>query len=122
MLRTILRRSTSAVGSSHSTRLSHVNLHSSRGGGFLRNNKKKTLFFGSIASLLAYDYAARDLEFVGGLSRFLRSIKIAAQISYDYSVSLWGVEEDSDEYNKVRIEFGRGHICLNIINSSCCID
>lgn len=102
MLRTILRRTTSA-NSSYFTRSTHVSLHRT-GGGILRNNKKKTLFFTSIASLLAYDYAARDLEYVGGLSRFLRSLKIAVQISYDYTVSLWGVEEDSDEYNEVRIE------------------
>lgn len=70
----------------------------------MRNNKKKTLFFTSIASFVAYDYAVRDLEYVGGLSRFLRSLKIAVQISYDYTASLWGVEEDSDEYNEVRIE------------------
>lgn len=81
----------------------------------MRNNKKKTLFFTSIASLLAYDYAVRDLEYVGGLSRFLRSLKIAVQISYDYTASLWGVEEDSDEYNEVRIEH---FFCVTMMNIS----
>lgn len=99
MLRTILRSSTSV------TKYSRRSLSNSSNG-IWSNNKKKTLFFGGIASFIVYDYAARDLELVGGFSRFVRSIKIAAQISFDYTYSLWGLEDDeSVEYNQVRFGF-----------------
>lgn len=96
MLRAVLRKSTSV--SIHSKRTITNASH-----GILRKNKKKTLFFTGVTSLLAYDYTVRDLEYLGGLTRFLRSIKIAALVSADYSYSLWGIEEDSKEYDKVRI-------------------
>jgi hypothetical protein len=72
---------------------------------FLQRNRKKAIFIGGLTSLIAYDYVASDLEIVGGGVRFMRSIKIAALISIDYSYNLWGLQSDSEEYNKVRSSF-----------------
>lgn len=47
-----------------------------------------------------YDAGLRDFETLGGINRFLRSLKIAIQISTDYSIGLYGLIEDSEEYNK----------------------
>lgn len=69
--------------------------------GFVRKNVKKTLFFGGLSSIFLYDYVVNDFELAGGGARFLRSIKIAAAISADYTYSLWGLEDESEEYNQV---------------------
>lgn len=53
-----------------------------------------------IAAGLIHD-SLNEFQYCGGASRFLRSMKIAAQISIDYTWSLYGVTEDSDEYAKV---------------------
>ncbi|XP_022335396.2 putative aarF domain-containing protein kinase 5 isoform X2 [Crassostrea virginica] len=37
---------------------------------------------------------------IGGVKRFVRSLKIGTLISVDYKYNLWGLEEDSDEYNE----------------------
>lgn len=62
-------------------------------------------FFGiSVASAVAitvYD-STNQFEYIGGASRFLRSLKIAAVISADYSWSLFGVDNSTEEYGKVR--------------------
>ncbi|XP_048771947.2 uncharacterized aarF domain-containing protein kinase 5-like isoform X2 [Ostrea edulis] len=37
---------------------------------------------------------------IGGIKRFTRSLKIGTIISMDYKYNLWGLEEDSDDYNE----------------------
>lgn len=38
---------------------------------------------------------------LGGIKRFFRSLKIGTLISLDYKYNLWGIAEDSDEYNEL---------------------
>lgn len=38
---------------------------------------------------------------LGGIKRFFRSLKIGALISLDYKYNLWGIAEDSNEYNEI---------------------
>lgn len=38
---------------------------------------------------------------LGGIKRFFRSLKIGTLISFDYKYNLWGIAEDSDEYNEL---------------------
>lgn len=61
-------------------------------------------FFGitmaTAVAITAYD-SANEFEYIGGASRFLRSLKIAAVISADYSWSLFGVDDNTEEYGKV---------------------
>jgi hypothetical protein len=67
------------------------------------NYKKSIIFFGGAGALACYDYFLLDGEFLGAGLRFLRSLKIALQISMDYRLGLRGLEEDSEEYNLVKI-------------------
>lgn len=53
-----------------------------------------------IAAGLAHD-SLNEFQYCGGAGRFLRSMSIAAHISFDYSWNLYGVAENSDEYKKV---------------------
>lgn len=59
-------------------------------------------FLGIVAGGIAYD-GFNEFKVYGGAQRFLRSLGIAAVISIDYSWSLYGVSEDSDEYNRVSV-------------------
>lgn len=52
------------------------------------------------AAALAHD-SLNEFQYSGGATRFLRSLKIAAQISFDYSWNLYGVDEKAEEYEKV---------------------
>jgi hypothetical protein len=65
------------------------------------NYKKSLIFFGSFGSLAAYDYFVRDGESMGAITRFLRSSRIALEISVDYNLGLRGLDENSPEYDKV---------------------
>lgn len=56
--------------------------------------------FGITVGAIAYD-GYNEFEVYGGVSRFLRSLKIAAQISFDYSWNLYGISEHTENYNKV---------------------
>lgn len=56
--------------------------------------------FGATIGGLSYD-AYNDFEVGGGLTRFLRSLKIAALISIDYSWNLYGLRDGSDIYEQV---------------------
>nr|XP_034318113.1 uncharacterized aarF domain-containing protein kinase 5 isoform X2 [Crassostrea gigas] len=38
---------------------------------------------------------------LGGIKRFFRSLKIGTLISLDYKYNLWGIAEDSEEYNEL---------------------
>lgn len=69
----------------------------------LRNYKKSLVFSSLLGSLAFYDYFAQDAEYLGAALRFMRSLKIAAQISVDYNIGLYGLDEDSEEYDKVRL-------------------
>lgn len=51
--------------------------------------------------MTCYDYFAKDAEYLGATLRFMRSLKIAAEISIDYNVGLYGLDEESEEYDKV---------------------
>lgn len=64
-------------------------------------NKKSVIFFGTFGSLSLYDYFIRDAESLGAALRFLRSFKVALQVSIDYKVGLYGLDEASEEYDKV---------------------
>lgn len=59
---------------------------------------------GLLVSGIAYD-GTNEFEYCGGAGRFLRSLKIAAFISFDYAWNLYGVDEASEEYSKVSIGF-----------------
>lgn len=52
--------------------------------------------------MACFDYFAKDAEYLGATLRFLRSLKIAAEISIDYNVGLYGLDDESEEYDKVR--------------------
>lgn len=62
------------------------------------------LFFGTTVattvSVAIYD-STNEFEYIGGVSRFLRSLKIAAVISADYGWSLFGLDVNTEEYGKV---------------------
>jgi hypothetical protein len=67
---------------------------------------KKTLLFGTaIGSLASFDYFALDAEYLGAGLRFVRSLKIAVQISMDYHFGLQGLVVDSEEYDEVSNRF-----------------
>lgn len=61
----------------------------------------KGLLFGVTAGSIIYD-GFNDFEVAGGLSRFLRSLSIAATISFDYTWNLYGLESGTELYAKVR--------------------
>lgn len=71
----------------------------------VKTYKKSLVFFGGLASLACFDYFARDAETLGGVLRFMRSFKIACQISIDYNIGLYGLDENSEQYDKVRKSF-----------------
>lgn len=50
-----------------------------------------------------YDYFFRDGETIGAVVRFARSFKIALQISIDYNIGLYGLDENSEAYDKVSL-------------------
>ena len=66
----------------------------------LRNHFRKLTVFGAVSGLLSFDYFLRDAESIGAAIRFARSLKIAVTISFDYSLGLRGLDEDSEEYDK----------------------
>lgn len=59
---------------------------------------------GLLVAGIAYD-GTNEFEYCGGAGRFLRSLKIAALVSFDYAWNLYGVDETSEEYSKVGIGF-----------------
>lgn len=64
---------------------------------------KRIFFRTSLAVIgggVVYD-GFNEFEHIGGATRFLRSLKIAAQISFDYSWNLYGITNESKEYDKV---------------------
>lgn len=67
--------------------------------GYFGRYLNRTLF-GVIVGAFTYD-GYNEFEVYGGISRFLRSLKIAALISIDYSWNLRGINEGTDEYNRV---------------------
>lgn len=66
---------------------------------------KKVLFRSSLAVVgagVVYD-GLNEFEFISGGCRFFRSLKIAVQITIDYSWSLYGISTESEQYEKVGI-------------------
>lgn len=61
----------------------------------------KGFLFGVTAGSIIYD-GFNDFEVAGGLSRFLRSLSIAATISFDYTWNLYGLESGTELYDQVR--------------------
>lgn len=55
----------------------------------------------ALTGTLLYD-GFNDFEMCGGFGRFVRSLKIAVVVSADYMYSLYGLDEDSKEYNEVK--------------------
>lgn len=60
----------------------------------------KGTLFGITAGAIIYD-GFNEFEVYGGVSRFLRSLKIAALISIDYTWNLYGLEESTNIYDQV---------------------
>lgn len=54
----------------------------------------------ALTGTIVYD-GFNDFEMFGGFGRFVRSLKIAVVVSADYMYSLYGLKEDSEEYNEV---------------------
>lgn len=79
----------------------------------------KGLLFGATAGSIIYD-GFNDFEVAGGLSRFLRSLKIATTISLDYSWSLYGLENGTELYDQVRLIHFNGFVFffISIFNNT----
>lgn len=60
--------------------------------------------FGITAGAVIYD-GFNEFEVYGGVARFLRSLKIAALISLDYTWHLYGLEESAKNYEQVRTNY-----------------
>lgn len=73
--------------------------------------KKSLAFFGSFGSIACYDYFLRDGESLGAALRFMRSTRIALEISIDYNIGLYGLDENSEEYDKVNNDKSSRNIC-----------
>lgn len=58
---------------------------------------------GIAAGAIIYD-GINEFRIYGGATRFLRSLKIAALISIDYSWHLYGLTEGNEEYEQVRLK------------------
>ena len=67
----------------------------------LTNYKKSLIAGGSFGSLACFDYFGRDGESIQAAVRFLRSLKTGIEISMDYNIGLSGLDENSDNYEKV---------------------
>lgn len=67
------------------------------------NKYKKTVIFSSLAgSVFLYDLM-REGQSIFAIHRFFRSATIAVQISMDYNIGLYGLVEDTEEYeNKIK--------------------
>lgn len=68
----------------------------------ISNHWKSVSAVSFCSSVLLYDYLLNDCEYLGAGIRFMRSLKIAVSMSLDYNVGLYGLSENSEEYNKVR--------------------
>lgn len=79
------------------SRFFHNSAHSKKN---LRKFGVKKVLVGVAAGSIAYD-GYNEFEVCGGISRFLRSLRIAAQISLDYSWHLYGVSKNDKDYDKV---------------------
>lgn len=62
--------------------------------------KKSFIFSSCLGSLMLYDYAFREGQTIFAIHRFFRSAKIAIQISLDYNIGLYGLKEETEEYEK----------------------
>ncbi|GAB0090422.1 uncharacterized aarF domain-containing protein kinase 5 [Sergentomyia squamirostris] len=69
-----------------------------------RRAVKGKILLGIAASGLTYDGAINDFGTTQATTRFLRSLRIAASISLDYTFSLMGLEEGSPEYDAKKKE------------------
>lgn len=56
--------------------------------------------FGVTVGALTYD-GLNEFQVYGGILRFLRSLKIAALISIDYSWHLYGLADNNEKYEQV---------------------
>lgn len=59
------------------------------------------LALGTTALGVALDGGLNEFQQIGAINRFFRSLKIATEISFDYSWHLYGLKNGTDEYNKV---------------------
>lgn len=60
----------------------------------------KGTFLSIIFGACVYD-GYNEFKICGSVSRFIRSLKIAATISVDYTWSLYGLENGTEEYKEV---------------------
>lgn len=67
------------------------------------NNIRKYIVrvaYTSLGISLAYD-AFNEFQTIGSVNRFVRSLRIAVKNSFDYSYNLYGLSEESQDYNRV---------------------
>ncbi|XP_059620229.1 uncharacterized aarF domain-containing protein kinase 5 [Phlebotomus argentipes] len=82
-----------------------------------RSPVKGKVFVGLLASGLAYDGVVNEFGVTGAATRFMRSLRIAATISLDYTLSLWGQQEGTPEYDAKKKEV---HLrCANRMLQGC---
>lgn len=71
--------------------------------------------FAALTGTIIYD-GFNDFEMCGGFGRFIRSLKIAVVISTDYVYSLYGLVENTKEYNEVKFIHKNhfwSHVCYD---------
>lgn len=73
----------------------------------------RNAILGSLIGGFAYD-AYNDFELYGGASRFLRSLKIAAHITIDYTWNLYGVNTNTADYEQVRNSYDAAFLAFLI--------
>lgn len=74
--------------------------HAKENQNILQKYKKSVIVTSCIGSFALYDYVFREGQTIFAIHRFLRSAKIAIQISMDYNIGLYGLVENSEEYEK----------------------
>lgn len=78
-------------------------LHSKESSNVLKTYRKTIIFSSLAGSLIFYDISMREGQTIFAIHRFFRSAKIAVQISMDYNIGLYGLVEDTEEYdNKIK--------------------
>lgn len=83
-----------------SLRSSVRHYHAKENQNVLQKYKKSLIFSSTLSSLVLYDYFKNEGQTIFAIHRFCRSAKIAVQISMDYNIGLYGLEENSEEYEK----------------------
>lgn len=73
-------------------------LHTKARPNILQKYRKSFIFSSFAGSVFFYDYLMREGQTIFAIHRFFRSATIAMQISMDYNIGLYGLTEDTEEY------------------------